>query len=74
LRARYNERGDFLFTTVPFTDEDQALTTGESVFPHFADSGGYSTQFILFGGSGQSSAGSLLPLTPGGQPLALELQ
>jgi hypothetical protein len=74
LRARYNERGDFLITTVPPVDETQAATSAESVFPHFADSGGYSTQFILFGAGGQPSVGSLRSVSPGGQPLNLQFR
>jgi hypothetical protein len=74
LRARYNERGDFLITTVPPVDETQAATSAEWLFPHFADSGGYSTQFILFGASGQPSAGNLRSVSPGGQPLSLQFR
>jgi hypothetical protein len=74
LRARYNERGDFLITTVPPVDETQPATSTESIFPHFADSGGYTTQFILYGAGGQPSAGSLRSVTPGGQLLNLQFR
>src|SRR6185369_6916487 len=60
LRTRINERGDFLITTTPPTVETGAAPTGELLFPHFADGGGYTTQFILFSGAaGQTAAGNL---------------
>ncbi len=60
LRARTNERGDFLITTTPPSNETAASTNAETFFPHFADAGGWTTQFILFSGSaGQSTAGTL---------------
>jgi hypothetical protein len=73
LRARYNERGDFLITTTsPFDENDPPVST-TSIFPHFAVGGGYSTQFILLnnppapGKTGvirfQSSSGIPLDLT-----------
>ena len=60
LRARYNERGDFLITTTPPSNESSAPTSAELLFPHLVNGGGYTTQFILFSGSaGQSSNGNL---------------
>jgi hypothetical protein len=60
LRGRYNERRDFLVTTTSPVDEASATTTSELNFPHLADGGGYTTQFILFSGTaGQSSAGTV---------------
>jgi hypothetical protein len=60
LRGRYNERGDFLETTTPMLDET-ATINGRQYFPHFADGGGYTTQFIVFtAGSGQTASGSLI--------------
>src|SRR5262249_13227042 len=49
LRSRTNERGDFLVTTTPPVNEADPPSK-ELFFPHFADSGGYTTQFILFNG------------------------
>ncbi len=70
LRTRYNERQDFLITTTPPTNEAAPVSLSESLFPHLADGGGYTTQFILFSGSpGQSSAGSLILVDQSGQPL-----
>ena len=59
IRGRYNERVDFLITTIP-TINEAAATSVESLFPHFPDGGGYTTQFVLFSGSaGQVSSGDL---------------
>jgi hypothetical protein len=74
LRTRINERGDFLITTVPPVDESVAASATGTVFPHIADSGGYTTQFVLYGPSGGSALGNLLFLTPGGQPFGLTLR
>src|SRR4051812_36467723 len=69
LRTRYNERGDFLITTTPVTNEASPAGTAELFFPHIVDGGGYSTQFILFSGSaGQSSSGTLQFFFQTGQP------
>ena len=70
LRTRYNERQDFLITTTPPTDEATPTGSAELLFPHLADGGGYTTQFILFSPSaGQSSSGSLILVDQSGQPL-----
>jgi len=59
LHALYNERGDTLFTTTGPLSEN-AGTPEQLVFPHIAEGGGYTTQFIVIGGiSGQSNAGVL---------------
>ena len=75
LRGRYNERGDFLITTIPLTTELSSGSSSEIVFPHIVDSGGYTTQFVLFNTvTDQTSAGTLLFRTVGGQRLDLTLQ
>jgi uncharacterized repeat protein (TIGR01451 family) len=48
LRALTNTRGDFLMTTFPVVDLNQAASS-PLVFPQIASGGGYQTQFILFG-------------------------
>jgi hypothetical protein len=74
LRVRYNERNDFLITAVPTVNEAAAPGNAEFVFPHFADAGGYTTQFILFSGSaGQKSSGVLRLISQSGQALNLAL-
>ena len=75
LRARTNERGDFLITTTPPTDETAGATTDELLFPQLANGGGWTTQFILFSGiAGQSSSGALRFFSQGGTPLDLNFQ
>ena len=63
LRGRYNERQpspDFLITTIPASNEGDAPTSAELLFPHLVNGGGYTTQFILFSGiAGQSTSGNL---------------
>jgi hypothetical protein len=73
LRGRYNERGDFLETTTPMIDETVAVT-GPQYFPHFADGGGYTTQFVLFmSGGTQSASGSLVFSGQDGSSLTIVL-
>ena len=60
LRIRYNERGEFLMTTTPPSNEAAAATSAEFDFPHILNGGGFTTQFILFiGTTGQTSNGNL---------------
>ena len=64
LRLRYNERGDFLMTTTPPSNEGSVPGSAELLFPIFINGSvgslGYTTQFILFSGSaGQTSSGDL---------------
>jgi hypothetical protein len=60
LRARYNERNDLLITTTPPGDEAVPPPASGLYFPHFADAGGYSTQFVLFSAQpGQRPSGTL---------------
>jgi hypothetical protein len=80
LRGRYNERGDFLVTTVPPVNEndpyfDLDLQYGSFIFPHFADGGGYTTQFVLFSGwTNGPIGGSLQFFTNTGTAFPLALQ
>ena len=74
LRLTTNERNDFLITTTPPSDESSATTSSDLFFPHFVDSGGWTTQFILFSGSsGQTSSGSLAFTGQDGQTLDLSV-
>ena len=73
LRLRINERGEVKITTTPPSNERDASTTAETFFPHIVDSGGWSTQFIVFSGTaGQSAAGTLRFFDYTGQPLYVE--
>jgi len=75
LRPRYNERGDFLITTTPPTNENAPPSSTEFVLPQLADGAGVTTQIILFSGSaGQSSAGSMLLFQNSGQTFTATLR
>jgi trimeric autotransporter adhesin len=50
VRSFKNERGDFLMTTLPIADANQAAPS-PVVFPHVADGGGYITEFMLISAS-----------------------
>ena len=74
LRLRVNERGELKVTTTPPSNETAPSTTAETFFPHIADSGGWSTQFILYSGTaGQATSGTLRFINPSGQPLDLTI-
>jgi hypothetical protein len=74
LRGHYNERRDLLITTVPAVDQNAVIPTTQLTFPYIIDSGGYTTQFVLFGPTGQASNGNLRLFTTGGQPLLLQFK
>jgi hypothetical protein len=75
LRGRYNERGDFLITTVPLSSELSTTSSAEVVFPHLVDGDGYTTQFVLFSTTtDQGQTGNVLLRSIGGQRLDLTLQ
>jgi hypothetical protein len=74
LRGRYNERNDFLFTTTPPVNEAAPPSSSTLFFPHIADGGGYTTQFLLFSGqAGQTSSGTVQFFSQSGGTLALSL-
>jgi hypothetical protein len=75
LRSRYNELQHFLMTTTTPIMETASPPGSELVFPHLVDSGGFTTQFILYSGyAGQTSTGVLRYFNQSGQPLGLTLQ
>ena len=75
LRSRNNERGDFLVATTPPVPEGTSSGGSELFFPHFADAGGYTTQFIIFSNStGRFLNGSVRFFSQSGQPLDLKLK
>ena len=73
IRARYNERRDFLVTTTPPVDEFGPVPNGEVTFPDLAVGGGYSTQMVLFSGHGQSATGTVSIYSQTGQALSVAL-
>jgi len=75
IRARYNERNDLLITTTPPGNENLPPPASGIYFPHFADAGGYSTQFILFSGqAGPSSSGTLQFVSQAGGTMNLVIR
>jgi hypothetical protein len=63
LRGRYNQRGDFLMSTTPPTDENGPTSSAPSIFPHIVNGGGFTTQFVLFSGTKNQTAIGNLHLT-----------
>jgi hypothetical protein len=62
LRGRVNERGDFLIATLPSADENAAAVRSQLAFPHYVEGAGYTSQFILFSGSKNSSPSGVIRL------------
>ena len=75
LRGRYNERGDFLITTIPPVNEAAAAQGSTLFFPLIADSGGYSTQVIVFSAQpNTTSKGAIRFFSQDGSALNITLQ
>ena len=75
LRLAINRRNEILVTTTPPVDENAAPITSDLFFPHFVDSGGWTTQFILFSGSTEQASSGLIRFTgQDGQPLELAVK
>ena len=75
FRCRYNERGDFLVTNTPPFAESRSGFTTPNYFAHFADGGGFTTQFILFGTTvAQPTSGSMWFYDPAGRSIAPPLR
>jgi hypothetical protein len=74
LRARYNERGDFLITTTPSSPESPAAMPSPLYFPQIVQGGGYTTQIVILGNTpGQSSSGTIRYFSQAGTPLTVPL-
>lgn len=80
IRARYNERREFLITTVSQANESDpyfnaVLRYSNFVFPHFVDGGGYNTKFVLFSGWTPGRAtGAIDFFGKSGDPLPIGIQ
>ena len=74
MRTRAKEFGGFLATTTsPIPDNPGAGST--VIFPHIAEGGGYTTEFILLSApGGQASSGVLHFVSSEGQPLNLSVR
>ena len=74
LRLRVNANGEIKVTTLAPSNERDPSVSEDRFFTHLADSGGWSTQFILFSGTaGQASSGTLTFIDASGQPLDLSV-
>ena len=72
LRVRINELGELKVTTTTPSNETAVATSEDRFFAHFADSRGWTTEFILFSGTtGQPASGTLSFFGDAGQPLDL---
>ena len=69
LRGRYNERAEFLITSLAPATEGAPTPGTDLYFPHFVRGGGYSTQFVVFNGSAGETSGSLRFFSQSGQPI-----
>ena len=68
LRSLINGRGDFLLTTFPVADMNQA-PPAPLIFPQIAEGGGYQTQIILLSTSPAASTVTLSYIGDDGSPI-----
>src|SRR4029077_13715828 len=59
IRGRTNERSEFLLTTLPVANPDVSTSSNSVVFPHFAEGGGWTTQFVLVNPSDRTISGNV---------------
>src|SRR3989454_841265 len=77
IRGRYNERApvpDFIVSSLPAMNEAAPAAPADLVIPDIVDSGGYTTQFVLFGGTTANSNGTLRFFGQSGGSLTLTLR
>ncbi len=72
LRGYLNERSEFLITTMPVADL-ASVSSASTVFPHFADGGGWTTQVVLVNPSDTAISGVLRFADSAGQPASVNL-
>ena len=70
LRGLLNERSELLWTTLPVVDLGSPAGTASSVFPDFADGGGWTTQIMLVNQTDTDESGTLRFANPSGQPVS----
>jgi hypothetical protein len=59
LRLTTNQRGETLLTTTPIADLNRATSSGQVLFPHFADGNGNQTSLTLLNTSSNTETGVL---------------
>jgi hypothetical protein len=73
IRARFNERGDFLFAATPPIDEEDM--SRRRLFAHLVDGGGYSTQIVLLPAlTNRNATGAIYFFSSSGKPWSLILR
>jgi hypothetical protein len=65
LRSLFNERSDFLITTLPVIDLSRGASSGTQVIPHFAVGDGWETQIILVNPTDTAQTGTVQFFGPG---------
>lgn len=74
MRGHYSESSSpsLIVSGMPAFNENSALSSEDLVFPQVLDSGGFTTQIVVFSGlAGQRGTGNLRFYSPSGQPLTL---
>ena len=75
FRARYNERQQFLLSTVMPVNEEGLSYSPEHFFPYWIDEGGFGSDIILFSGRpGQSALGELIFVRSDGIPIDVDVK
>jgi len=60
IRGRYNERNDYIFTTLNPSNPSGGRPVGiDGVFPHLIDGGGYRTRIVILDDTAANSASTL---------------
>ena len=67
IRGRYSDRGDFIFSTTPATNNDIVPSSSRLVFPHWVNGGGFTTTVVVFGQPGASTGSTIVVKDQGGQ-------
>ncbi len=81
IRGYFTERSEFLMTTMSVIDLALPAATDTIVLPHFADGGGFTTQFVLVNPRDDTlsgtlqfySTGSVAPTNAPGIPVAVQI-
>jgi hypothetical protein len=74
LRGQWNERGDYLVTTTPPSNET-AASASEIAFPQVVDGGGFTTQVILYSGTpAEPATGNLNLFSQAGGQLSFDMK
>jgi hypothetical protein len=74
FRARYNERRQLVYATLPATVENASPASEERFFPFLLNGGGFSTDIVLFSGKPGQSSGTLRFFGSDGTPLDLKVR